>query len=185
MKINARDLYIEPCVSGGCVISFKTEDMEWQPEYLHKHEGKTFTVEIKEKRKGRSLDANAYCWVLCDKIAGQKGLMVKKMDVYKQAVRDYGVTRMAAFETDKLPQMLQAWCALGYGNDADVLGPSREHPDYTFVRLYLGSSQYDSKEMSVFLDGIIADAKDLGIQTETPDEVARMKATWGETEAKK
>ena len=54
------------------------------------------------------------------------------------------------------------------------------HDGYTTVRLYVGSSKYTSEEMSVLLDGIIADAKELGIETETPDEIARMKAMWGE-----
>ena len=179
MKLLAENLMIMPSLSGGSIVRFETLDMRYSPELMHKYDGKKMKVEIKEDRPGRSLNANSYCWVLCDKIASTKGLLLKKMDVYKQAVRDYGVTRMAAFETDKLPQMIKAWNVLGYGNDVDVIGKSREHPEYTFVRLFLGSSQYDTKEMSVFLDGIVADAQELGIETATPDEIERLKSLWG------
>ena len=179
MKLMAENLRIEPALTGGCIIRFETTDMRFTPELLHKYDGKKMKVDIKEDRKGRSLDANAYCWVLCDKIASTKGLLLKKMDVYKQAIRDYGVTQMAMFETEKLPQMIQAYKALGYGNDVDVIGKSHEHPEYTFVRVFLGSSQYDTKEMSVFLDGIIADAQELGIETATPDEIEKLKTLWG------
>mgnify|MGYP002522713106 CR=1 FL=1 len=43
---------------------------------------------------------------------------------------------------------------------------------------YIGSSHYDTKEMSDFIDGIVSEAEELGIETETPDELARLKAVW-------
>lgn len=41
-----------------------------------------------------------------------------------------------------------------------------------------GTSEYDTKEMSRFIDGIVSEAKELGIETLPPDEVARMKREW-------
>lgn len=179
MKLVAENMLVEPALSGGAIVRFETLDLKYSPELLHKYEGKKITVDIKEKRGGRSLDANAYCWVLCDKIAGEKGLMVKKTEVYKQAIRDYGVTTILPVETDRLPLILRSWDGQGIGNTHDILGPSK-HDGYTNVRLYVGSSQYDTKEMSVLIDGIVADAQELGIDTATPDEIARLKAAWGE-----
>ena len=178
MKLTTQNLMIEPALSGGAIVRFETLDLKYQRELMHKYDGKKVTVEIKTKRGNRSLDANAYCWVLCDKIAATKGLLLKKTDVYKQAIRDYGVTTILPVESERLGMILRAWDSQGIGNDHDILGKSKFN-GYTNVRLYVGSSQYDSKEMSVLLDGIIADAKELGIQTETPDEIARMKAEWG------
>lgn len=179
MKLVAENLMIEPALSGGSIVRFETLDIRYEPEHNDKYRGKKMKVEIKEDRAGRSLNANAYCWVLCDKIASVKGLMVKKTDVYKQAVRDYGVTDIAMFSTEKLDQLIAAWRSQGYGNDVDVIGPSKEHPEFTFIRLFLGSSQYDTKEMSVFLDGLVADAQELGLETKTPDEIERIKQLWG------
>jgi hypothetical protein len=46
--------------------------------------------------------------------------------------------------------------------------------------VYKGSSEFDSREMSIFLDGVVSEAKEMGIPTETPNEIARLKAMWGE-----
>ena len=165
MKLTTENLLVEPALSGGAIIRFETLDLKYKPELLHKYEGKKITVDIKEKRGGRSLDANAYCWVLCDKIAAVKGLMVKKTDVYKQAVRDYGVTSIVAIQKEAVPAFIKSWSSQGYGNDADVIGPMNEHPDYMWVRVYHGSSTYDKKEMSVLIDGLVADCHQLDIDT--------------------
>lgn len=178
MKLTTENLLVEPALSGGAIIRFETLDLKYSPELLHKYEGKKISVEIKEKRKGRSLDANAYCWVLCDKIAQTKGLLVKKSDVYKQAIRDYGVTTILPVETGRLPLILRTWDGQGLGNTHDILGESKID-GYTNVRLYVGSSQYDTYEMSVLIDGLIADAKELDIETMTPAEIERMKSEWG------
>ena len=159
-------------------MRFETLDLKYSHDLLHKYEGKKMTVEIKEKRKGRSLDANAYCWVLCDKIAALKGLLVKKGDVYKQAIRDYGVTTIAPIETERLEKILNSWDDQGYGNDHDIIGKSK-FEGYTNVRLYVGSSKYNTAEMSVLIDGLVADAQELGIETMTPDQIEEMKALWG------
>ena len=139
---------------------------------------KDIDVEVKKHRHRRSLDANAYCWVLCDKIAATKGLLLKKSEVYKRAIRDYGVTAVMPVQNDLLKDILAWHTKNGLGNDTDVLGASK-FDGYTNVRFYYGSSGYDTKQMSVLLDGIIADAQELGIQTGTPDQIERMKAEWG------
>jgi hypothetical protein len=46
------------------------------------------------------------------------------------------------------------------------------------LQVYFGSSTFDTKEMSVFIDGIVSECQMLGIQTETPAELERMKSLW-------
>ena len=179
MKLTTNNLMIEPALSGGAIVRFETMDLKYQRELMHKYDGKQMTIEVKEKRKGRSLDANAYCWTLCGKIAETKGLLLKKSEVYKRAIRDYGVTLIMPVRNDLLGDIVRWHDDSGLGNDHDVIGPSK-HQGYTNVMFYYGSSGYDSKQMSVLLDGIIADAQELGIQTETPNTIAKMKAEWGE-----
>lgn len=180
MKLTTDNLRVEPALSGGAIVTFETVDLQYSPELLHKYEGKKISVEVKEKRGGRSLDANAYCWVLCDKIAQTKGLMATKTDVYKKAIKDYGVTSIVAISQDAVPAFIRDWKTRGYGNDVDVMGKMKEHPDHVWLRVYHGSSTYDTKEMSVLLDGIIADAKELDIDTMTPAEVEKLKSMWSE-----
>ena len=179
MKLTTNNLMIEPALSGGAIVRFETMDLRYQRDLMHKYDGKKMKIEIKEDRKGRSLDANAYCWVLCDKIAATKGMLLKKADVYKNAIRDYGVTAVMPVQNDLLKDIIVWHTKNGLGNDTDILGASK-FDGYTNVRFYYGSSGYDTHQMSVLLDGLVADAQELGIQTETPDQIAQMKAMWGE-----
>lgn len=47
------------------------------------------------------------------------------------------------------------------------------------LQCYFGSSTYDAKEMSVLIDGVVSECKEMGIETMTPDEIARLKSEWG------
>jgi len=49
------------------------------------------TIEVKTKRKGRSLNANAYAWAMMDKLA--KFLNSTAEEIYIQMLHDYGVTK--------------------------------------------------------------------------------------------
>ena len=65
---------------------------------------------------------------------------------------------------------------------ADRLGESKLNgKQWTHYRVYTGSSEYDTYEMAVFLDGVVSDAQELGIQTEPPDRIQKMKDNWRET----
>lgn len=55
--------------------------------------------------------------------------------------------------------------------------------DGIVVRAYYGSSTYNSKQMCRIIDMAVQDAKSLGIETLTPDELARMNIEWGERAA--
>ena len=57
--------------------------------------------------------------------------------------------------------------------------PIRYDGKATFYKIYRGSHTYDTKEMSVLIDGTVMEAKELGIETMTPAELAEMKARWG------
>ena len=50
--------------------------------------------------------------------------------------------------------------------------------EFTHYRVYKGSSEYDSREMAVLIDGIISEAKELDIETLPPAEVERLKEMW-------
>ena len=51
-------------------------------------DNKTYAVEVKQHKKQRSLDANAYCWVLIDKLSEK--LNVSKTEIYRQAIKEIG-----------------------------------------------------------------------------------------------
>ena len=47
-----------------------------------------------------------------------------------------------------------------------------------YFRVYLGSSNYNTQEMSLLIDGVVEECKELGIETLTPQELAAMMEAW-------
>ena len=105
---------------------------------------------------------------------------MKKTDVYRKAIKDYGVTLVMPVKNELLKDIIKWHEKGGLGNSCDVLGPCKV-PGYTNVMFFYGSSGYDTKQMSVLIDGLVADAQELGIETMTPAELERLKVMWGET----
>ena len=50
--------------------------------------------------------------------------------------------------------------------------------ELVFYKIFRGSSTYDTKEMSILIDGIVTECKELGIETLPPEEVKRMLEMW-------
>lgn len=177
-RYTVRDIRLEKHVDGGTILRAVTDDIAWTPEMLHEYDGKSLTIEVRENRAKRSLDANAYCWVLCGKISSHRDIYLSKDGVYQQAIKDYGVTATMPVRDDLLEDVLRWHDSGGLGNAHRIIGKCRNFEGYTNVCFYYGSSGYDSKQMSRFIDGIVADAKDLGIETLSPREIERMKGEW-------
>ena len=135
------------------------------------------SIEIKPYRARRSLDANAYAWVLMDRLAEK--LSESKENIYKEYIRHIGGnSELVCVKNRAVERLREAWAKNGIGWQTETM-PSKIE-GCTIVILYYGSSTYDSAQMSRLLDLIIQDCKLQGIPTETPDEIARLKALWGE-----
>ena len=135
------------------------------------------SIEIKPYRARRSLDANAYAWVLMDKLAEK--MVMSKVDIYREYIKHIGGNSETMCVKNSAVERLQdGWGKNGIGWQTETF-PSKIE-GCTNVILYYGSSTYDSAQMSRLLDLIIQDCKQIGIPTETPDEIARLKALWGE-----
>lgn len=135
------------------------------------------TVEIKKARKHRSLEANAYAWVLIDQIAEKTG--IKKSEVYRNAIREIGgVSTCIGMKNEAIATFKSIWEKNGLGNQIEVL-PDSSKEGWSNVRIYFGSSTYDTAQMSRLIDSLIQDAESLGIPTITPAEEERMLQRWG------
>lgn len=128
-------------------------------------------VEIKKHRNRRSLSANAYAWVLIDKIAA--ALSIDKEKVYQEAIRNIGgVSEIVCVQDTALDKLRKSWREHGVGWQTEIL-PSKI-PGCTNVILYFGSSTYDTKQMSLLIDHLVEEAKSLGIETMPIDELQRL-----------
>ena len=130
-------------------------------------------VELKKHRERRSTNANNYSWLLISKIAEKMFPPMNKNEVYLEMLKRYGQGTTISVLTERLPDVqreLDYWEQIGTGK---VNGK-----DFTHLRMWVGSSKYDTKEMSIFIDGIVEEAKELNIETMTPDELKKMVGEW-------
>lgn len=138
--------------------------------------GKQLSVEVKQYRQKRSLDANSYLWVLCQKIA--EVIRSTKELVYQKTIREVGQFEILPIREDAVETFIDRWSSKGLGWFAEVLDDSKL-PGYKKIIAYYGSSVYDTREMSILIDEIVSQAKELNIETLPPDEVESLKALWG------
>lgn len=131
--------------------------------------------ELKEYKEKRSLDSNAYAWVLMGKIA-QK-LHISKEEVYKKNIKEMGKYEILPIKNEAVETFINAWTSKGTGWLCEILGESKIE-NYTNVIAYYGSSTYNSLEMSILIDGIVQEAQQLDIETKTPEEIERLKRMW-------
>lgn len=131
------------------------------------------TIEAKKYREKRSLDANAYMWILCTKIA--EVVESSKDEIYEEMLQKYGyiyqdddgyITVTVKSEVDM--SKIQGHWKFYKGNG--------KFSSYLMIK---GSSEYDTAEMARFIDAVVLEAKELGIETATPEEIERMKSLWG------
>ena len=128
-------------------------------------------------RERRSKDANAYFHLLADKLADALRMSKPKMKNYLlyrygQRARDNDgnlVIIKTNADEDELIERSDIHC--WYLKDAE---------DGTPMYVLLEHSRfYDTKQMSILIDGVVEECKGQGIETMTPDELAEIKQKWG------
>lgn len=125
--------------------------------------------DISEHHKKRSHNANSYMWVLIGKMGD--ALRLSKEEIYLQMLKDYGQSEMISVLSEiNIDGYFKYYEKAG---ESDLKGKS-----FTHYKIYKGSSEYDSREMSILLDGVVKEAESVGIETLTPDELERLKTSW-------
>ena len=160
----------------GFWISLKVENPFEARRFLATKKEKKYVADIKEYRERRSLDANAYMWVLVGKLSGKLGLPPE--EIYRAAIRDVGDNyEVMPVRNDALERWKAIWQSNGLGWLCEEIGPSKIE-GYTNVRNFYGSSAYDKSQMSRLIDNIVQDCKAQCIETLTPAELARLTEEW-------
>lgn len=132
------------------------------------------SVEAKKWYKKRSLDANAYCWVLCDKIAKKVGNLVKE-DIYKDAIKNIGTFEPMIVEERAFDNFKRIWERQGLGF---LIQEVTRKDRCVKVHCYYGSSTYDTKEMSILIDILTQEAKELDIEIKSQEEIKSLLDSW-------
>ncbi len=141
-----------------------------------------YTLEIKKKKKRRSLNANAYLWEMCSQLAeelSKDGKIFTKEDIYRKAIKDCGIYKDFSGLTSKDAETLRhAWEMLGTGwitEQVDYMSDGEN----VIIRCYYGSSQYNTKQMSRIINHIVEDCKAVGIETMSEQERSLLLEQWG------
>lgn len=129
--------------------------------------------EVKPVKKKRSLNANSYCWVLCDQIA--QTIHSTKEEVYRMAITEVGKFIEMSFTSKKdMDDFVRWWQEKGIGWIVEMVDT-----ELMIVHAYIGSSRYTTQEMNVLIDNVVDSARELGISTKSDEEIDSLIRSWG------
>ena len=139
-------------------------------------DGKDLKIKVTKATNPRSLDANAYFHVLCDKLRQKLGLSMAHMK--NILITSYGQIEYISegqaliYKTNAPVEYIQEL------EEAHMKFMKVGEDGAFWYKVYRGSHTYDSHEMHILLEGTIREAQDQGIETKTPDEIKRLEELW-------
>ena len=136
-------------------------------------------ITVKKFSQKRSLTANAYFHVLVGKIADAHKPPISKARAKNMMLEKYG---QEEFIDGKRVECLYPECVPLLDREdlhSKIIGyqfiDGEEMIRYAILR---GSHTYDSREMSILIDGTVEDAKELGIPTLSENDIKHMEQLW-------
>ena len=152
------------------IVTLSVDDIANLEELRDKY----LDITVKPYSEKRSLSANGYFHVLVGKIAEK--LTISKARSKNILICKYGQPEMVGNE----PMVYKTNAPVEYMQELETIHtiPVKYDGDVTFYKVYRGSHTYDSREMNRLIEGTVADAKELGIEVMTPNEIARMVSLW-------
>ena len=171
--ISFREIKLE---GGWLMVKPEKADLGKAMALVRKHKNKLYNLEIKEYRQKRSLDANAYAWVLIHKLAAV--MRLEPEEVYLLNIPKVGnnYTPMCVREHD-VELFKKSWESNGLGWPVKDLGMSQV-PGCRNLAAYHGSSTYDTAQMSRLIDNLVQDCKALDIETLSEEKLSLLKEEW-------
>ncbi|MBQ1571100.1 MAG: hypothetical protein IIZ78_08260 [Clostridiales bacterium] len=148
-----------------------------EPNGIDDMADKDLKITVKKATKPRSLDANAYFHVLCDKLRLKLGISMSHMKnilITSYGQIEYIEDQAIIYKTNAPEEYIQEL-------EAVHMKFIKQGEDGAYwYKVYRGSHTYDSAEMHKLLEGTIYEAKEQGIETSTPEEIRRMEMLWSE-----
>ena len=133
---------------------------------------KVKTCKIDHYKKKRSLNANSYAWVLITEIANK--LRASKEEVYFQMLKRYSQSSVISIVEEAVPVFMKSVKYAEEFGKGTINGK-----EFTHIKVYMGSSEMDSKQFSILLDGIVSECELLSIPTLEDLEIRRLIEEWG------
>ena len=126
------------------------------------------------------MDSNAYFHVLVGKLAQALNPPISKARCKNMLIADYGQEeyidgQIVVIKSNLPPEKM---LDIEYLHTSCVRISQENGKEVYFYKVYRGSHTYDSKEFSKLLEGTIQECRQVGIETATPEELARMNQLW-------
>lgn len=175
-----KDIKLE---GGNLIIKPERQDMGKAMALVRKHKDRLYTLEIKEYRKKRSLDANAKLWALINEMSTI--LRLTPEEIYQGYIPDVGNNfKYIPALPEEVEEWTKDWCRGHIGRMVEDVGPCRTQAlrGHRLLKMYRGSSEYDVPTFSRLLDLVIQDCRNLGIEVMSEREKSLLLEEWGKTQ---
>lgn len=124
------------------------------------------TIEIKRPNQRKTLSQNRKAWILIDALAST--LHMSKSEVYRMVIKDVpGTSATMMIDASKVDIFIEDWTRRGLGYQVEVLCTSN---NFATVIAYYGSSAFDKKQMSDFIEILRIECETQGISTNWMEE---------------
>lgn len=171
--ISFREVKLE---GGWLMVKPEREDLGKAMAVVRKHKDRLYDIEVKEHRKKRSLDANAYAWVLINKLADT--MRIPPTEIYRQAIQNVGGNyEILPVKEEAAEHFKQVWEAQGLGWPCVDMGKSKVS-GYRNLRAYYGSSTYTTTQMAQLIESLLQDCRSLDIEVKSAEEIASLMGAW-------
>ena len=132
--------------------------------------------EVKEYKKKRSLNANNYFWELTTELANV--MRMNKEEMYFRLLQKYGQSEMVSVVANiDVKPYFKYYSEAG---ESILNGKTFKH-----YKVYKGSSEMDSKEMSILIDGLVSECELQNIPTRPREEIKSLLESWNNKWKKK
>ena len=146
------------------MIGTQKEVINWALE-----QDKEQKLEIKIYKPKRGLKANSYYWELENELANV--LRIDNETLHFLLLQKYGQVEMVSVLADiDVSGYFKYYVEAG---ESVLNGKTFKH-----YKVFKGSSEMDSREMSILIDGLVEECKTQGIETRPDEEVKSMLKEW-------
>lgn len=168
--------------TGTWIVQIATQD---EPTIVDNLKDKLLNITFKQYKEKRSNDANAMYWSLIGQLARVLGISSpeahnKMLCLYGQPEIVGGGRWYQTIPDDERSERIVNQSTTYHLKPTSDVRKGKDGIDYRTYIIMRGSHTYDTAEFSTLLNGLIEECKALGIETESPDEIARMLAAYEE-----
>ena len=140
---------------------------------------KDVDVKIELHRETKTDQQRKYFWTLVKELRSNMKNGQTENDVYLQLLRIYGTSDLISIPSDQVHLARACYRIVEVQNREEFVNKENERITVCILRCWKGLSEYGTNEACMLIDGAVEECKNLGIPTDTPDEIRKMKELWG------